>query len=105
MKQTKNLDKPQIDLEDDFFGTVLNCAVRYAIGRQTYMPSLVVDFIIPLLPHLSNKTIWCFERDVAEADSYGDEIIDKPVWIRFLNAVRIENERRKNNAEDTCTEE
>ena len=46
---------PAIDLQDDFFGTILNCAVRYAIGRQTYMPGLVIDFITPLLPHLSEK--------------------------------------------------
>ena len=53
--------KPQIDLSDDNFGAVLNCAVRYAIGRRTYMPGLVIDYITPLLPYLNNKTLWCFD--------------------------------------------
>ena len=48
--------KPQTDFTDDDFGAVLNCAVRYAIGRQTYMPGLVIDFIRPMLPYLNNAT-------------------------------------------------
>lgn len=39
---------PKIDPSDHDFGLILNCAVRYAIGRQTYMPSAVIAFITPL---------------------------------------------------------
>jgi len=28
----------QIKKGDDFFGAVLNCAVRYCLGRRSYMP-------------------------------------------------------------------
>lgn len=89
--------KPTIDLEDDFFGAVLNCAVRYAIGRRSYMPGLVMDFIRPLIPHLSNKTLWCFEKDIAEElpDGLGDPQIDAPKWIEFLGLVRAEIAERK----------
>lgn len=80
--------KPSINLHDDFFGTVLNCAIRYCIGRRTYMPSLVQDFIRPLLPHLSDKTLWCMERDIREAKNYGDPNIDEPDWKRFLADVQ-----------------
>lgn len=83
---------------DDFFGAVLNCAVRYALGRQSYMPGLVVDYITPMLPKLSDKTLWCFEKDVSDAVKYGnlgDMSIDAPKWYKFLNDVRAENERRK----------
>lgn len=31
-----------IDPHDDDFGVICNCAVRYAVGRRTYMPSLVM---------------------------------------------------------------
>lgn len=89
--------KPVIDLADDDFGCILNCAVRYAIGRQTYMPGLVIDFITPLLPYLSNKTVYVFDQDVTERKyfgTYGDERIDEPYWMRFLNAVREEEEKR-----------
>lgn len=79
---------------DEDFGLVLNCAVRYALGRQTYVPISVCDFITPLIPKLSNKTLWCMEKDVANAYSYGDEKIDKPVWMKFLDDVRDEINRR-----------
>lgn len=85
------------DVSDDFFGTILNCAVRYAIGRQSYMPSLVVDFITPLLPRLSSKTLWCFDQDITEQKyngGYGDPMCDEPLWMRFHEAVRAERTKR-----------
>lgn len=90
----KSDNRPKIDLGDDFFGTVLNCAVRYCIGRMTYMPSLVTDFIRPLLPYLSDKTLWCFERDIEGATGYGMDM-DKEMWMRFLAEVKAEIERRE----------
>ena len=37
---------------DGNFGVMQTCAIRYACGRRTYMPSLVIDYITPLIPHL-----------------------------------------------------
>lgn len=90
--------KPQIDIEDDDFGAVLNCAVRYACGRRSYMPSLVIDFITPLLPYLSAKTLGCMELDIRSGNKpfggWGDEKIDKPYWMKFLgNIQRVMEER------------
>lgn len=85
---------PSIELSDEDFGAVLNCAIRYCIGRETYMPSLVIEFIRPLLPYVSNRTLDCFERDVREADYYGDFEIDKLLWIRFLDEVQSEIKKR-----------
>ena len=79
------------EFEDDFFGAVINCAVRYACGRQSYMPSLIIDVVRPMLPMLSNKTIGCMERDIREAEKYGgygDENIDKPGWMRLLKDLQ-----------------
>lgn len=89
------MKKPVIHLEDDDFGAVLNCAVRYALGRRTYMPHLVIGFIQPLLPYLTDKTLWCFKRDVEECKDYGDPDIDKPEWANFWAAVVAEDKRRK----------
>lgn len=88
---------PKFDFNNDDFGAVLNCAVRYAIGRQTYMPSLVISFITPLIPHLNDKTLWCFDQDVTEAaytGGYGDPRIDEPHWRKFHEAVRAERTKR-----------
>jgi len=34
-----------IDIKDKDFGALLICAVRYCIGRQTYMPGLIIGYI------------------------------------------------------------
>lgn len=86
--------RPSIDPSDDNFGAVLNCAVRYALGRRSYMPYLVTSFITPLLPHLSNKTIWCFKRDLEECRDFGDPEIDELTWREFWRRVIAEDIRR-----------
>ena len=68
----------EVEINEDFC-TILICAIRYCLGRQTYMPSLVTDFIRPLLPFLDNKTLGIMEKDIRSAESYGDEHIDKPI--------------------------
>lgn len=94
------MKKPVVRLNDDNFGAVLICAVRYSIGRMTYMPKLVQDFIRPLLPYLSNKTLFVMDRDISEANSYGDPNIDEPDWKRFMQEVRNELEARKRDGID-----
>ena len=87
-----------IDVKDDNFGAVLNCAVRYCLGRQTYMPRLVCDFIRPLLPELSNKAIWCFQKDIKDHQSYGYSFgadFDERMWMDFYHAVEEEQKRRE----------
>lgn len=86
-----------IDPSDDDFGAVLNCAVRYCLGRQTYMPHIVMEYITPLLGVLNDQTLRCFERDLDEkhCPNYGDDYIDKPRWMKFLSDVRAEIQKRK----------
>lgn len=91
------MDKPKIDIEDDSFQAILNCAVRYSLGRQTYMPDLVVQFIKPLIPYLDNRTLCVFKKDVEEAiadDHTGDPEIDKPIWVDFLDHISNELSKR-----------
>ena len=87
----------KISDQNNDFGAVLICAVRYCIGRQTYMPGLVMDFIRPLLPKLDSKTLFVMERDIAKADDLGNADIDEPMWVEFLGEIRNEQKRRKNN--------
>lgn len=93
----------KITRDDDFGGALLNCAVRYALGRASYMPGLVMGEITPMLPDCSDKTLWCFDQDVSEwlSDAlwvdnkahrqllYADE------WKRFHEAVQEERAKRK----------
>lgn len=79
---------------DKNFETILLCAVRYAIGRRTYIPSLVIDYITPLLPYLSEDVLKLIADEIIEHYTYegalGDEKIDKPYWIEFLRKIRLE---------------
>lgn len=86
----------KVPITDDF-ETILICAVRYALGRQSYMPRLVIDYITPLLPELSERALAVMERDLSDPTCYyGDPIIDKPGWIRFLNEIKNERKKREN---------
>ena len=94
------VNKPKINIEDDDFGAILNCAVRYSLGRQSYMPSLVIGYITPLLPFINNRTLWCLKKDVGSANSYGDEKIDKPAWMTFYQNVCDEIKQREEKNKD-----
>ena len=76
------------------FETILLCAVRYAIGRRTYIPSLVIDYITPLLPYLSEDVLKLLANEITKYEAYegalGDEMIDRPYWEQFLRKIRLE---------------
>ena len=83
-----------VEIDEDFC-TILVCAIRYCLGRQTYMPRLVTEFIKPLLSDLGDDTLSVMRKDIRSAESYGNETIDKPVWMRFLDDIEQEICRRK----------
>ena len=84
---------------DKNFETILLCAVRYAIGRRTYIPSRVIDYITPLLPYLSEDVLKLIADEIIGRYTYegalGDEMIDKPYWLDFLRKIRFEIGGRK----------
>ena len=90
--------KQALDPTNDDFGAVCNCAVRYCLGRRSYMPSLVCGYITSLLPELTDKTLNCFERDIAERKRTGFDFgmdCDVKTWDAFYKAVCNEVEKRK----------
>ena len=92
----KNENLIAIDPNHSDFGLILNCAVRYALGRRTYMPSAVIGFIQPILPKLDTKTLYCLDQDIASAKyegGYGDSC-DEKEWLTFHLAVRAERIKR-----------
>ena len=82
-----------VEINKDF-ETILLCAVRYAIGRRTYIPSRVIDYITPLLPYLSEDVLKLIADEIIGSYTYegalGDEMIDKPYWEQFLRKIRLE---------------
>lgn len=99
----KKANQSLVDVNDDFFGTILVCAVRYSLGRMSYMPRLVQDFIRQLLPHISLKSLAVMARDIREwggeehdIKAYGMDF-DYRNWMIFLADCDAEIARRKNN--------
>ena len=87
----------KIDCADPDFGAVLICAIRYSLGRATYMSHLVMDYIKPLLPMLAVGTLQVIKRDIEDAERYGvgyGQECDKAAWMNFLADVRNELDRR-----------
>ena len=88
-------ETPVIDLKDNDFGCILCAAVRYSLGRTTYMPGLVTDFIRPLLPYLNDNAVHNIRKEISETSDYGDDC-DARTWLNFLNDVKAEIEKRGN---------
>ena len=96
---------PTIELSDDL-ELMLNCALRYCLGRRTYIVSAFCHYVAPLLRRLSHNTKYVmkedldsFQRDVDTGlYSWGDEC-DKAEWENFrkkleLNLSEEKSERR-----------
>ena len=92
----KNKDKKVLVLDPndwfelDNFGAVLNCAIRYSLGRRTYIPELVTNFIMSHCKNmLTKKTLSVMIDDIESCTNYGDDC-DKETWMRFLTWVKTE---------------
>jgi hypothetical protein len=88
----------KIDIEQEDFGTLCICALRYCHGRQTYMPSLVQDIVSAHFKDLAPrdlKVIADDERFQRECNLWGDKY-DKVSWDNFYMAL---NEFRQGRSE------
>ena len=91
---------------DDEFGCIINAAVRYAIGRHTYMPGVVKDFVIRYISALDLKTLMVIETDIDREMKYlGNGLDYKEVWVELYNAVQKEIKSRSDNAVSAINKE
>ena len=89
---------------DRDFGTICGCAVRYSLGRQTYISSLVQDYIKRNIEYIDSRSLAVMARDIKEAPSYGNKTIDKPGWMNFLAVLEKElKDRGYGNCVSTST--
>lgn len=89
--------KAIVNTEEDDLGAVFNFAVRYCMGRYTYAPGLTISVITPMLPYLNHRTLLVMARDIREADEHGklgDEVVDRPPWIKFVEHIEQELAKR-----------
>ena len=60
-------------------------ALRYALGRRSYIVSDTVDTLMKL--ELSEQTIGVMIRDIEACQDYGMEM-DKQDWLRLLEHLK-----------------
>ena len=64
-------------------------ALRYAIGRRTYIVEITVNYILSELPKLSDPCKHVMIDDIENAYSLGDEC-DIQDWMRLLKELKGE---------------
>ena len=85
--------EPYTDLD---FGLIVNSAIRYSIGRQTYMPSTVCDFTLRYMPMLDDKTIQVIIEDITrEIEFCKSEIPYIELWQNLRKKAEEEKQRRQ----------
>ena len=76
---------------DSHYCSVLICAVRYCLGRRTYMPDVVTSWIMSNVPDLPAETARIMIRDIQDQRHMGERIgrnalgddCDVKTWERF----------------------
>lgn len=81
------------------FELMMISALRYAIGRYTYMPGITIDYIRYLIPQLSAKTLFVMKRDIDEeiehCERMGRELYMDKEWAKLAEEIGIEYEKKK----------
>ena len=84
------------------FGTLAICAIRYCHGRQTYMPSMVQGIVKSHIDMIDDRDLHVMIEDCGfqeRCNLYGDDIIDKPDWLRWKEFLLEEQKKREGDAE------
>lgn len=78
----------QVDREVLFF------AFRYALGRMSYAPNVVMDNMRANLSKLSIGDLKAYIREISECESYGMSM-DEREWLSFKKELETEVKRRE----------
>lgn len=85
-------------IDNENFGVLAVCAIRYCQGRETYMPELVRRIIRGHISEVTDKDLQVMINDCEYQSAFGDENIDKPRWIEWKEFLINEQKRRKGGA-------
>lgn len=82
-------------ISDSDFRLILLSAMRYAMGRKTYMPSVVADYIKRHLPHLDDKFLTLAADDIQRyLEDYAEHEANSDLWQNLLDALETEQRDR-----------
>ena len=72
---------------DDDFGCIINSALRYAIGRHTYMPSVVMDFVRKHIDMLDSRTVSVMIQDI-EREAEQETLDQLDDWMKLRDDLK-----------------
>ena len=73
---------------DDDFGCIVNSALRYSIGRHTYMPSVLMGFVRRYLDVMDTRTISVMIEDIER--ELPDEKLDyREDWRKLRDDLKV----------------
>lgn len=86
----------EVEPINDDLETLLECAVRYALGRRTYVTGAISSIVCRWSPRLSDKALAIISKDISiyPEEMLGDHM-DKANWHRAEASVLKEIERRR----------
>ena len=88
---------PTIDPRSDTFGMIVCGAVRYALGRTSYITGTTADFVCYNVRNLSTNTLYNIDKDYLcerAMKNLGMDI-DALAWDTMHNMIVAELQRRK----------
>ena len=71
---------------DDDFGCIINSAVRYSLGRSSYMPSTTTRFIMKYLMVLDTRTITVMIKDI-NRELVDEKLPYRDTWLSLKYAL------------------
>lgn len=81
---------------DEDFGLIVNAAIRYSMGRNTYMPQTVYKFTLRYMPILDNKTVQVIINDITkELEFQRGKMPQTEVWLNLREKAEEEKKRRQ----------
>lgn len=78
------MNKLKVDNHTLFF------AFRYALGRSTFAPSIVIDDILNNVKSISTTDINLYIKEISECSYYGNMDSDKETWLYLKNKLQEE---------------
>lgn len=89
-KEQREKGEKMIKIDPD--SVLFTCAVRYTIGRRTYMPELVCGELLPIVDKLSDRNLYVMKKDI-ESELKSD-IPEKELWKSLLENINTEMQKR-----------
>ena len=81
-------------LASEGFGCIVNSAVRYSLGRDTYMPDVAVQFILDHMNLLDLRTVTVMYRDIQKALE-DENLPHRETWVSLMYALETHLKRKE----------